>query len=88
MVFIPKFLKTIKSATLPQRFNVRERERKGSLMGLSRVRIPVVAKILFDVYFFCVCFLFNLLLRTHTKILFGGSEHVNDDPYSICSHAS
>jgi len=56
-------------------------------MGPSRVRLPVVAEILFDVYFF-VCFLFNLLLRTHTKILFGGSEHVNDDPYSICSHAS
>ena len=84
MVFLPKFSKTIKSATLPQRFNVRERERKGSLMGPSRVRLPVVAEILFDVYFF-VCFLFNLLLRTHTKILFGGSEHGNDDPYSICS---
>ena len=87
MVFIPKFLKTIKSATLPQRFNVRERERKGSLMGLSRVRRPVVVKILFDVYFF-VCFLFYLLLRTHTEIIFGGFEHVNYDPYGICSHAS
>ena len=63
MVFIPKFLKTIKSATLPQRFNVRERERKGSLMGLSRVRLPVVAKILFDVSFLFRVFSFLFIIE-------------------------
>ena len=82
-----KFWKRLRAPRYPRGLTFGKESEKALLWDCREFEYRLLPKF-YLTFIFNFCVLFLIIIKNAHGNSFGGFEHVNDDPYGICSHAS